>query len=132
MVNESVKTSKRIKSIKIVRKVQKYISMAAVVMMVLMMSSVTVFASSSTGTTSQATVSAPAGVDTTTMSQFGGIIWWVVRIVILAIGAVPAMINLVKGFADEDNRQRNQGLITLIVTAAIFAITFPIQGIIGF
>ena len=26
----------------------------------------------------------PANVDTTTMTQFGGIVWWLVRIVILA------------------------------------------------
>ena len=122
-------TSKQNKLDRAVRKVQKYISAAAVVMMVLIMSAVTVFAA---GTTGAAASGQPANVDTSTMNEFGGIVWWLVRIVVLAIGGIPGVINLVKGLSDQDDRQRNIGLITLVVTGAAFAATFALSNIIGF
>ena len=125
---EVTRTSEQVKRDRAVCKVQKYISVAAVVMMMLIMSAVTVFATGAT----PATNSTPAGVDTSTMSQFGTIIWWIVRIVILAAGGVPGMIKLVQGFSDEDNRSRNAGIITLIVTGAAFGATFALQQIINF
>ena len=124
---------KHIKTEKIVRKAQKYISVMAAVMLMLMMSAVTVFATDGTGTTGNAAASGlPSGVDTTTMTQFGGIVWWLVRIVVLAIGGIPGVINLVKGLSDQDDRQRNIGLITLVVTGAAFGATFALQSFIGF
>lgn len=125
---EVTMTSEQVKRDRTVRKVQKYISVAATVMMVLMLSAITVFATGAT----PATNSTPAGVDTSTMSQFGTIIWWIVRIVILAAGGVPGMIKLVQGFSDEDNRSRNAGIVTLIVTGAVFGATFALQQIINF
>jgi len=122
-------TSKQNKRDRAVRKVQKYISVAAVVMMMLIMSAVTVFAA---GTTGAAANGQPSGVDTTTMNEFGGIVWWLVRIVILAIGGIPGVINLVKGLSDQDDRQRNIGLIVLVVTGAAVAATFALSGVIGF
>lgn len=119
-------TSKQNKLDRAVRKVQKYISVAAVVMMVLMMSAVSVFAAGA------ATNGQPSNVDTSTMNEFGGIVWWLVRIVVLAIGGIPGVINLVKGLSDQDDRQRNIGLITLVVTGAAFAATFALSNIIGF
>ena len=77
---EVIKTSKQVKRDRTIRKVQKYISVFAVVMLMLMVSAVTVFATGGTGAT-PATNTTPAGVDTSTMSQFGTIIWWIVRIV---------------------------------------------------
>ena len=125
---EVTMTSEQVKRNRTVRKVQKYISVAATVMMMLMLSAITVFATGAT----PATNSTPAGVDTSTMSQFGTIIWWIVRIVILAAGGVPGMIKLVQGFSDEDNRSRNAGIVTLIVTGAVFGATFALQQIINF
>ena len=122
-------TSKQNKRDRTVRKVQKYISVAAVVMMMLIMSAVMVFAA---GTTGAAANGQPSGVDTTTMNEFGGIVWWLVRIVILAIGGIPGVINLVKGLSDQDDRQRNIGLIVLVVTGAAVAATFALSGVIGF
>ena len=124
---EVTMTSEQVKRDRTVRKVQKYLSAAATVMMVLMLSAITVFATGAT----PATNSTPAGVDTSTMSQFGTIIWWIVRIVILAAGGVPGMIKLVQGFSDEDNRSRNAGIVTLIVTGAVFGATFALQQIIN-
>ena len=125
---EVTMTSKQVKRDRTIRKVQKYISVFAVVMLMLMVSAITVFATGAT----PATNSTPAGVDTSTMSQFGTIIWWIVRIVILAAGGVPGLIKLVQGFSDEDNRSRNAGIITLIVTGAAFGATFALQQIINF
>ena len=126
---EVTMTSEQVKRDRTVRKVQKYISVAATVMMVLMLSAITVFAA---GTTGAAANGQPSGVDTTTMNEFGGIVWWLVRIVILAIGGIPGVINLVKGLSDQDDRQRNIGLIVLVVTGAAVAATFALSGVIGF
>ena len=127
---EVIKTSKQVKRDLTIRKMQKDISVFAVVMLMLMVSAVTVFA---TGTSAApATNSTPAGVDTSTMSQFGGIIWWIVRIVILAVGGVPGIIKVVQGISDEDNRGRNAGIVTLIATGAGFGATFALQQIINF
>ena len=127
---EVIKTSKQVKRDRTIRKVQKYISVFAVVMLMLMVSAVTVFATGGTGAT-PATNTTPAGVDTSTMSQFGTIIWWIVRIVILAVGGVPGIIKVVQGISDEDNRGRNAGIVTLIATGAGFGATFALQQIIN-
>ena len=130
---EVTKTSRQVKHERTIRKMQKYLSVFAAVMLVLMVSAVTVFATEG-GTTpaTPATNSTPAGVDTSTMSQFGTIIWWIVRIVILAIGGVPGIIKVVQGISDEDNRGRNAGIVTLIATGAGFGATFALQQIINF
>ena len=127
MANTVIKTSTQVKRDRTVRKVQKYISIAAVVMLMLMMSGISVFATGGAAASGQ-----PSNVDTTTMGQFGNIVWWIVRIVILAVGAVPVLINLINGISNQDDRQRNVGLITLVITGAVFAATFALSGIIGF
>lgn len=125
------KTSTQVRRDRAIRKMQKYLSVFAVVMVVLMLSAITVFATDG-GAATAASNTTPAGVDTSTMSQFGTIIWWIVRIVILAAGGVPGLIKIVQGFSDEDNRARNAGIITLIVTGAAFGATFALQTIINF
>ena len=108
MINENgnvtVKTAKQVKTERTVRKMQKYITVALTVMMVLAMSSVIVFAT---------------------------IIWWLVRVAVLAIGGIPAVIKIVQGQADENPRDRNAGIATLVITAAVFGATFAIQALIG-
>ena len=96
-------------------------------MMVLAMSSVMVFATG--GTT--ADNSAPSGVQTTTMNGLSDIIWWLVRVAVLAIGGIPAVIKIVQGQSDENPRDRNAGIATLVITAAVFGATFAIQNLIG-
>ena len=132
MINENgnvtVKTAKQVKTERTVRKVQKYITVALTVMMVLAMSSVMVFATGG-GTTGDN--SAPTGVSTTTMNGLSDIIWWLVRVAVLAIGGIPAVIKIVQGQADENPRDRNAGIATLVITAAVFGATFAIQALIG-
>ena len=128
MINENgnvmTKTAKQVKTERTVRKVQKYITVALTVMMVLAVSSIMVFATDPDNT-------APSGVSTTTMSGLSAIIWWLVRVAVLAIGGIPAVIKIVQGQSDEDSRVRNAGIATLIVTAAAFGATFAIQNLIG-
>ena len=132
MINENgnvtVKTAKQVKTERTVRKMQKYITVALTVMMVLAMSSVIVFATCG-GTTGDN--SAPTGVSTTTMNGLSDIIWWLVRVAVLAIGGIPAVIKIVQGQADENPRDRNAGIATLVITAAVFGATFAIQNLIG-
>ena len=132
MINENgnvtVKTAKQVKTERTVRKVQKYITVALTVMMVWAMSSVIVFATGG-GTTGDN--SAPTGVSTTTMNGLSDIIWWLVRVAVLAIGGIPAVIKIVQGQADENPRDRNAGIATLVITAAVFGATFAIQALIG-
>ena len=132
MINENgnvtVKTAKQVKTERTVRKMQKYITVALTVMMDLAMSSVIVFATGG-GTTGDN--SAPTGVSTTTMNGLSDIIWWLVRVAVLAIGGIPAVIKIVQGQADENPRDRNAGIATLVITAAVFGATFAIQALIG-
>ena len=128
MINENgnvtVKTAKQVKTERTVRKMQKYITVALTVMMVLAMSSAMVFATDPDN-------NAPEGVSTTTMSGLSDIIWWLVRVAVLAIGGIPAVIKIVQGQADENPRDRNAGIATLVITAAVFGATFAIQALIG-
>ena len=132
MINENgnvtVKTAKQVKTERTVRKMQKYITVALTVMMVLAMSSVMVFA---TGESTTSDNTAPTGVQTETMSGLSTIIWWLVRVAVLAIGGIPAVIKIVQGQADENPRDRNAGIATLVITAAVFGATFAIQNLIG-
>ena len=132
MINENgnvtVKTAKQVKKERTVRKVQKYITVALTVMMVLAMSTVMVFA---TGASTTSDNTAPANVQTATMSGLSTIIWWLVRVAVLAIGGIPAVIKIVQGQADENPRDRNAGIATLVITAAVFGATFAIQNLIG-
>jgi len=132
MINENgnvtVKTAKQVKTERTIRKVQKYITVALTVMMVLAMSTVMVFA---TGASTTSDNTAPANVQTATMSGLSTIIWWLVRVAVLAIGGIPAVIKIVQGQADENPRDRNAGIATLVITAAVFGATFAIQNLIG-
>lgn len=106
-----------------IRKYQKYVSVATVVALMLVVSSLTVFATTDN--------TAPDNVNTATMGSLSTIIWWVVRVAVLAIGGIPAIIKIVQGQADENPRDRNAGIATLVITAAVFGASFAIQNLIG-
>ena len=61
----------------------------------------------------------PAGADTSAMNSMLDVAFWVVRILIGAIGGIPAFINIVQGQADEDPRTRNSGIVALVITAVL-------------
>lgn len=73
-------------------------------------------------------VTAPSGVDTTTMDTLITIVFWVIRIMVLA-PAVPSIQKISEGQSNEDARTRNAGIIGLIVSGACFAATFAIEAL---
>ena len=75
-------------------------------------------------------LSAPSGVDTSTMSSFVSLVLWIVRVGIAVI-AVPGILKIVQGQADENPRDRNAGITTVAIAGACFAATFAVPSILG-
>lgn len=117
------KSGKQVKTERIIRKTQKYITTAALVTSVIALSSVCAFAAGDN--------SAPAGVQTDTMNGMADIMWWLVRIVILAVGGIPALIKIVQGKANEDAREFQSGISIGIVTGAVVGATFFVENLLG-
>ena len=119
------KTSQQVRRERRIRKISNYISVAATVLVFVAAFTLTVFAEGSGDNT------APEGVQTETMSGLSNIIWWLVRIAVLAIGGPNGVIKIANGAANEDSRERNAGISILVIIAALFGATFVIQGYIG-
>ena len=114
------KSSRQVRKEKLIAKAKKYIFVSLAVTM-LMSCSLVAFAAPA----------APGGVDTATMGTLADIVWWIVRIAILAVGGIPAIVKIVQGQADENSRDRNAGIATLLIAAAGFGATFAIDSAIG-
>jgi uncharacterized protein YneF (UPF0154 family) len=73
----------------------------------------------------------PSGIGgTSTMDTIVTIVFWIVRILILAIGGIPSIVKIVQGQTDENPRDRNAGIAALVVTGAAFAATFAVKALI--
>lgn len=114
------KSSSQVRKEKLIAKAKKYIFVSLAVT-ILMSCSLVAFAAPA----------APGGVDTATMGTLADIVWWIVRIAILAVGGIPAIVKIVQGQADENSRDRNAGIATLLIAAAGFGATFAIDSAIG-
>lgn len=114
------KSSRQVRKEKLIAKAKKYI-FASLAVTMLMSCSLVAFAAPA----------APSGVDTATMGTLADIVWWIVRIAILAVGGIPAIVKIVQGQADENSRDRNAGIATLLIAAAGFGATFAIDSAIG-
>lgn len=114
------KSSRQVRKEKLIAKAKKYIFVSLAVT-ILMSCSLVAFAAPA----------APSGVDTATMGTLADIVWWIVRIAILAVGGIPAIVKIVQGQADENSRDRNAGIATLLIAAAGFGATFAIDSAIG-
>lgn len=114
------KSSSQVRKEKLIAKAKKYIFVSLAVT-ILMSCSLVAFAAPA----------APSGVDTATMGTLADIVWWIVRIAILAVGGIPAIVKIVQGQADENSRDRNAGIATLLIAAAGFGATFAIDSAIG-
>ena len=114
------KSSRQVGKEKLIAKAKKYIFVSLAVT-ILMSCSLVAFAAPA----------APSGVDTATMGTLADIVWWIVRIAILAVGGIPAIVKIVQGQADENSRDRNAGIATLLIAAAGFGATFAIDSAIG-
>lgn len=118
------KTSKQIRRECRINKFQKYISTAAICTMFLILSSVTAFAANSENST-------PSDVtSTSTMNTLIDVIMWIVRIAILAIGGIPGIIKIVQGQQEENPRDRNNGIVSVVISGVGFAATFAIAALI--
>ena len=73
---------------------------------------------------------APSGAQTGTLDTMITVVFWVVRIFILAAGGIPAMMKIVQGQADENPRDRNNGIVLAIITGAVFGGSFVIENLI--
>lgn len=60
----------------------------------------------------------PTGVDSSSYSALVDIVFWVAGIAVAAAGAIPSIIKIVQGQADEDPRGRNAGIAGLVITGA--------------
>lgn len=69
---------------------------------------------------------APAGVDTSTMDTLVTLIFWAVRLIILAVGGIPSLVKIVQGQADKNPRDRNAGIAGVAITGIIFAGSFAL------
>lgn len=69
----------------------------------------------------------PAGVDTSSYNALVEIIFWVAAIAIAAAGAIPSIIKITQGQADEDPRGRNAGIAGLAITGACVGALFAIK-----
>ena len=114
------KSSRQVRKEKLIAKANKYIFVSLAVT-ILMSCSLVAFAAPA----------APGGVDTATMGTLADIVWWIVRIASLAVGGIPAIVKIVQGQADENSRDRNAGIATLLIAAAGFGATFAIDSAIG-
>ncbi len=118
------KTSRQIKreSKSKLHKFQKAIGVTAVTAAMIAMSSITAFAAGGND--------APANVNTATMGTLVDIVMWIVRIAILAIGGIPGLVKIVQGQQEENPRDRNNGIVSVVIAGVTFAATFAIAALI--
>ncbi len=119
ILSQEEKKQKRTERFAKIRRTALTVGMTAAM---LTSASMTAFADTGTET--------PENVDTTTMDSLMVILWWVVRVIILAF-AIPLLFKVAQSFSDENPRDRNQGIIGLIAIAVIFGATFAIQALIS-
>ena len=118
------KTSRQVTRERKLHKFQKAVGVAGFTAAMLSASSLSVFAANSEN-------SAPSNVSTTTMSTMINIIMWIVRIAILAIGGIPGLIKIVQGQQEENPRDRNNGIVSVVIAGVAFAATFAIAALIN-
>lgn len=63
------------------------------------------------------------------LGKISEILFWIARCVIIAVGGGVGIVKIVKGKADENPRDMNEGLTTLCASGVVFAATFAIQAI---
>lgn len=71
-----------------------------------------------------------ADITTTgTMDKMVALVFWIIRGVILISGGGPALIKIVQGQTDENPRDRNAGIVALVITGVVFAASFVIEAL---
>ena len=73
----------------------------------------------------------PTGIKgSATMGTVVSIVFWVIRVIIILVGAAPGIVKVVQGQSDENPRDRNAGLATIGIAGEAFAATFAIESLI--
>ena len=72
----------------------------------------------------------PTNAKTATYSALVTIVFWIIRVIIIIIGAGPAFIKITQAMSDENPRDRNSGIAALVVSGAAFAATFAVEQLI--
>ena len=105
---------------KIFKKIAKAVSSTSAVLLSCVLMAYSAFAEGGIG-------NAPSSVDTATYDTLVTLVFWVVRIVVLGLTAIPGVIKVAQGVGNEDVRERNGGLSLLIIGGALFAGTFALE-----
>lgn len=119
MENKNIKKSKEVSSAKkqgFIQKVSKTIATANMLIATTLLTIQSVSAAPAT----------PEGVDTTSYDTIINIVFWIVCISIGA-GCLPSVQNISQGVQDNDPRQRNQGVVGVVVGAACIGATTAIR-----
>jgi len=127
MAMKIIENENTIKKISKKHKIHNFIKTLSVTAMTAAMfavSAMTVFAANDEN-------AAPENISTDTMSAMINIIMWIVRIAILAIGGIPGLIKIVQGQQEENPRDRNNGIVSVVIAGVAFAATFAIAALIN-
>lgn len=100
-----------------IKKIQKTAFVASIITTLMLTSATTAFATP------------PQGADTSTMNSLIDVVLWVVRGAVLFIGGVPSLIKIVQGHQNQDERERNGGIVGVAIAGIIVAATFAIKPI---
>ncbi len=108
--------------IKAFRKIAKAISITTTILLSTVFLAFSAFADGGIG-------DAPSSVNTATYKTLVTLVFWVVRIVVLGLTAIPGLIKIAQGVGNEDVRERNGGISLLVIGGALFAATFAIEAL---
>lgn len=100
-----------------IKRMQKITFVASIIATLMLTSAMTAFATP------------PQGADTSTMNSLIDVVLWVVRGAVLFIGGVPSLIKIVQGHQNQDERERNGGIVGVAIAGIIVAATFAIKPI---
>ncbi len=104
------------------RKITKVISITTTILLSNVLLAYSAFAEGGIG-------NAPSSVDTATYDTLVTLVFWVVRIVVLGLTAIPRLIKIAQGIGNEDVRERNGGISLMVIGGALFAATFAIEAL---
>lgn len=104
------------------RKITKVISITTTILLSNVLLAYSAFAEGGIG-------NAPSSVDTATYDTLVTLVFWVVRIVVLGLTAIPGLIKIAQGIGNEDVRERNGGISLMVIGGALFAATFAIEAL---
>ena len=121
---ENENTIKKISNKCRIRNFTKILGVTAMTAAMFAMSAMTVLAANDEN-------AAPENISTGTMSAMINIIMWIVRIAIITIGGIPGLIKIVQGQQEENPRDRNNGIVSVVIAGVAFAATFAIAALIN-